>query len=233
MAYRSSSTSQGNSGTPSTAVPAGAASGDIAILALNFDRGSGTITWPAGFTEFATLRCTAEGHTNGCAWKRLSAGDSGTYDITFTGGATDWVCQCALFSGRHATDPPVATSVTQNTLQASPVTINGADITALAGDDLFWVSGPDVNGSGIATGPALHTVPSGYTERQDAENAWANLCIGTRDNVSAGATGVVAGSISLNISNAGYNTFHGRIPVAAGGGGGGIVTKAMILQHGG
>ena len=220
MAHRASTTNSGNSGTPSVNVPAGASADDICTLKINFDRSSGTSTWPADFTELATLRCTAEGQTTAVAWKRLTGSDAGTYDSSFTGGATDWVCQASLYSGRHLTDPPTHTTATQNTGQSSPVTINGPSIDALDGDDLEWCSGLDVSGNGIVTGPALQTVPSSpiaFTERVDTENAWANLCTGTADNVSAGTTGTLAGSVVLNAGTCGYNVFTIRIPVAASG----------------
>lgn len=218
MAHRATTTASGASGTPSVAVPAGAAANDICSLKVNFDRGSGTITWPANFDLITpiVLRCTAEGQTTAIAFKRLTAGDTGTYDLSFTGGATDWVAQASLFSGRDTTNPPEVTTATQNTLQASPVTINGASITAVAGDDLEWCSGLDVNGSGIVVGPDNQTVPSSpaFTERQDTENAWANLCTATLDNVSAGATGTLAGSVLLNSGACGYNVITVRYPAA-------------------
>lgn len=218
MAHRATTTASGASGTPSVAVPAGAAANDICSLKVNFDRGSGTITWPANFDLITpiVLRCTAEGQTTAIAFKRLSGADSGTYDFSFTGGATDWVAQASLFSGRDTTNPPEVTTATQNTLQASPVTINGASITAVSGDDLEWCSGLDVNGNGIVTGPDNQTVPSSpaFTERQDTENAWANLCTATRDNVNAGATGTLAGSVLLNSGLCGYNVITVRYPAA-------------------
>lgn len=215
-AYVSSAGASGNSTTPSVAVPSGAASGIIAILAIGFDTSTPTVTLPAGFTNCTNspLRVTAEGQTVVAAWKRLSGVDSGTYDVTLSGAATDWVIGVAFFSGRHASNDPVCTSSVQNTGQASPVSINAADVTALEGDDMAWVSGPDVSGSGIATGPGLHTVPTNYTERVDTENAWANLCIATRDAVAAGATGVTTGTIALNAGTAGWGAFHIRVPEA-------------------
>lgn len=216
-AYLSSGGASGNSLAPSVAVPSGAASGIIAVIAVDYDGSGGTIALPASFTDCAgsPARITAEGQTVAAGWKRLSAADAGTYDATISGiAATDWVIEVAFLSGRHATNNPVCTVNEQDTGQASPVTVNAADVTAITGDDMVWISGPDVSGSGIATGPDLHTAPTNYTERQDIELAWANLSIATRDNVSAGATGVTAGAFALNSGTAGYGTFHVRVPLA-------------------
>jgi hypothetical protein len=230
MAYRDSTTATGNSTTPSVAVPAGAAIDDIAILKVNFDNSTGTVGFPAGFTSFATLRCTADGHTTACAWKRLTAADSGTYDITLTGiAASNWVCQASLYSGRHTTDPPVAATTTQNTAAASPVSIALTGVTAVAGDDIEWLSGPDVTALNVGNG---HTEPGSYTKDEDTENGWANMCCAHRNNVGAGATGTITGSFALSANTAGFNGFVIRVPAAAGGGGGAVLRKNSLMRLG-
>ncbi len=212
MAYRSSSTGSGNGFQPATAVPAGAASGDIMILAATIDASAAvfdTGDWPTGFTELSEVGMTLDGQRAAIGWKRLSGADSGSYTFGDVGSIGDWIAQAYAFSGRHATDPPTLTTATSNASNASPVSVNASTITAVSGDDLLWVSAPDVNASGIATG---HTAPTDYAERQDVENAWSNLAGASRDNVSAGATGTVTGTLTLASGASGWTAWLVRIP---------------------
>lgn len=217
MAYRDSTTASGNSATPSVAVPAGVQIGDIVILACAIDVLAAvfdTADWPTGFTELAESDVTADGHSAAIGWKRLSAADSGSYTFGNLGATGDWVCQATAFSGRHATNPPVAsTPNVQNTAQSPPITITANGVTAVAGDDLLWASAPDVTSGSSGNGQAP---PASFTEREDAENVWANLSTATRDNVSAGATGSISGIFSMSQDTAGWVAFLVRIPVAGG-----------------
>ncbi len=213
MAFRSSSTGSGGVVVdPSVAVPAGVAANDIVILVATVDNGAvvfDTGDWPTGFTELSEVGMTLDGHRAAIGWKRLTGADTGTYQFGSLGAGGDWVCQAFAFSGRHATDPPTLTTNTSNASNASPVSVNASTITAVSGDDLLWVSAPDVNASGIATG---HTAPTDYVERQDVENAWTNLAGASRDNVSAGATGTVTGTLTLASGASGWTAWLVRIP---------------------
>lgn len=216
MAYLDSTTGSGSGASLSCAVPAGVASGDIVVLAATIDAPNPvTFSWPASFTQLANVAVTAENQAVGSAWKRLTGADAGTYTVTTGGVSSEWILQATAFTGRHATDPPTASSAQQNTLQSSPVSVNAATVTAVAGDDLCWISGPDVNAGDIGTG---HTAPPSYTEREDTENGWCNLSAATWDNVSAGATGTVTGTFALASGQAGWAAVLVRVPAAAGGG---------------
>lgn len=227
MAYRSSSNTTGSTTTITLPVPTGAATDDIAIIAVNVDnQPHGTWTWPTGFTELAGTNGTAiaspDGHTQAIAWKRLTGADSGNYTITYTNG-NDYVAECALFSGRDTGNPPVAATVATNTsANSSPVSVGSNGVTASDGDDLIWIGGIDVTSSGIGNGCAA---PSGYQERQDVELGWSNLSIATQDNVSAGATGTVTGTYSLASGTAGWIAHLVRIPSSGGGGASGQPTS--------
>ncbi len=215
MAYRDSTSATGNSATPSVAVPAGVAADDIVIIAISYDLTAAAVDpadLPTGFTELAETDITADGHTAWVGWKRLTGADAGSYTFGSLGSAADWVCQAFAFSGRHTTNPPVvSTTAVQNTAQSPPVTITANGVTAVAGDDLLWVSVPDVTSSGSGNG---HTAPASYTEAEDAELAWSNLSGAYRLNVSAGATGTVAGTFAMSADTAGWAAWLIRIPEA-------------------
>lgn len=217
MAYRSSSSNAGNSTTPSTPVPAGVAADDIVILTAEFDNVTAAFDpadWPTGFTELNESDTTFDGNTAAIGWKRLTGADAGSYTFgAVDAGAHDWVCQAYAFSGRHVTNPPTLSTNLVNTGAVSPRTISASTVTAVAGDDLLWVSAPDVNATGIGNG---HTAPAGYTKRQDQELAWANLSGATVDAVGAGATGTVSGSFAMTSGQCAYVAWLVRIPVAGG-----------------
>jgi hypothetical protein len=225
MAYRSHAYGTGTSATPSVAVPSGVASGDIIILICTIDSTTADFEgadYPASFTELHDINVTAEGQSVSVSWKRASGADTGTYDFGNVGASGDWICAALAFSGRHATNAPTSTSNIQNTPQVNPVTVTATGVTAVEGDDLVFISAPDVtSGPNIVTG---HSAPTNFTERIDAgidaEGAlWVKLGVSTRDNVSVGATGDVTATLSLNANDAGWAAFLVRIPLAAGGGG--------------
>jgi hypothetical protein len=220
VAYLDSTSATGNTTTPNVAVPTGVAAGDIVILAATIDSTTAafdTGDWPTGFTELAEARPTADTQQIAVGWKRLTGADAGSYTFgAVDSGARPWVCQAFAFTGRHATDPPViSTSAVNNTANASPVTITANGVTAVAGDDLLMISGPDVTSDNGGNG---HTAPASYTEREDAELSWSNLAGFSRDNVSAGATGTVSATFVTSAGNSGWAAWLVRIPAAAGGG---------------
>jgi hypothetical protein len=219
MAFRSSAVSvtngNGNSGT--VPVPAGAATDDIALIFLSVDSGNAqTISWPANFTQLrSTTIATPDGQTYGCAWKRLTGADSGSYTVSWTD-SKDYLIQCGLWSGRDTGNPPTDTIATLTSQDGSPISINATGLTAVSGDDLVWVGCPDIvlNNTGISFAP-----PSTYTERTDVVNGglsstgWCNLSFATKDAVGAGATGTVTGTFTSS-ANAGWVANLVRIPVA-------------------
>lgn len=219
MAYRDSTTNSGQSTTPSVAVPSGATTDDIVILAASIDSNSAAFDsgdLPAGFTELREQQCTADRQTSWIGWKRLTEADAGSYTFGNVGANAHWVCQAVALSGRHTADPPVASAAAvQNTAQSSPVSVGANGVTALDGDDLVWCGCGDVLTSGGGDG---FTPPSDYTEAEDAENVWVNQSLAYRANVSAGATGTVTGTFALSSGTSGWIAFLVRVPAAAGGG---------------
>jgi hypothetical protein len=213
VAYDNSTTGQGVSTTPAVAVPTGVAAGEIVILTLSYDAPGVTITWPAGFTQLVQGNNTDQ--STAAAWKRLTGADSGTYNLSVSGSAFDWVCQAFSFTGRDAVSNPVASAASvDNSSQSTPVSIAANGVTAVAGDDLLWVGALDLSASGAAN---VFTAPSGYTSRQAQESSggWAALCGATKDAVGAGATGTVTGSCTLTSATAFDCGLLIRIPGAA------------------
>lgn len=220
MAYRNSTSAGGTAYPATVAVPAGAATDDIAILAISIDVASlPTFTWPSGFTQFdAATLSGPDGHAYGSAWKRLTGADSGNYSITPSAGSgNDHLVDCALFSGRHTTNPPVASTLATNTTaNSSPISVSANGVTAVTGDDLLWIGAADATS---APGGTSWSPPSTFTERQDDVNivgsGWCNGSIASKDNVSSGATGTITGTF-IATATAGWFASLVRIPAASG-----------------
>lgn len=233
MAYRDSTTNSGNSATPAATVPAGVQADDIVIVAVGIDASTAAFDpadLPASFTELDEVQVTFDGMKAWIGWKRLTGADAGSYTFGNVGAAGDWIAQAIAFSGRDTTNPPVKSTVVSTTTDAStPAAIAANGVTAVLGDDLLWISVPDVNVSGSGNG---HTPPpGGYIEAEDAELAWQNLSIAYLENVAAGPTGTVTGSFAFTAST-GWATWLIRIPADAGGGGAVTVKQLAALGVG-
>lgn len=215
MSVRSSSFNSGTSSTPSVVVPAGATTNDIVLLAATIDHPSAVFDagdWPSGFAELNEVSLTLDGQRAAVGWKRLSGADAGPYTFGDLGQSGDWTCIAVCFAGRHLTDPPVAaTAATDNNANASPVAITSNGVTAVSGDDLAWISVPDVDTTGAGAG---HSPPSGYVSQRDVGSGFSNLCVATKESVGAGATGGVSGTFALTSGASGWAAFLIRIPSA-------------------
>ena len=80
-----------------------------------------TITWPSGFTEIVNYPSTTDGFQKlKAARKVLTAADSGTYSMSWTGTHFNQA-QCSLWSGIDNTTPlDVAAGTAQGTATANP-----------------------------------------------------------------------------------------------------------------
>lgn len=197
--------------TKTCTVPTGVQADDILILAMTTDAAGNVDSghYPTGFVELAEVDLTHDNQLGAVAWKRATGADAGTYVFLVAVGGSNWVCQVIALRGRHATDPPVASTPNPNNTNNTTPTANG--VTALAHDDLVWISFPDVNTTGGGNG---HTPPSGYAEQEDDENAFSNLSMATLLDVAAGATGTVAGTFALSAGTAGTDAILVRVPEA-------------------
>lgn len=218
MSYVDSTTANSNSTTvKSVAVPAGVQADDIIIIAMTTDA-TGNVDsghYPPDFVELAEIDLTHDGQLFVVAWKRATGNDTGTYQFQINVGGSNWVYQAIVLRGRHTTNPPTVSTNSSNAANTPPVTVSAATVTALDGDDLVWISAPDVNTNGAGN---THTVPSGYTKQEDDENAFSNLCMATKENVSAGATGSVDGTFALTSGTSGWGAVLVRVPSVSTGG---------------
>lgn len=221
MAYKASSNNAASSNAPSVPVPAGAAAGDIAVIVLASDDTGWNLSqaggrWPTGFNVVMDADVTTDGESIGAAWKRLAGADSGSYSFGTMASGNEWAAACALWDGRSASDDPVASTVASSSAgNTSPVTATANGVTAVAGDDLAYIVGHDVAGTALAYNGS--TAPTNFTSRQDVELSpfgWASVFIASRDNVTAGATGSIAGTFALSADTAGWAAVVLRIPVA-------------------
>lgn len=206
----------GSTPTLTVSVPTGVAIGDIVILLFSTDNVNASITsWPAGFTALNTTAIPTDGQFVGCAWKRLTAADSGSYTITVASATNSAVAAIPL-TGRHATNPPViGTVTTQTTGQASPVTITATGITAVAGDDILHVAFEDQNTASSAIGHSGWTLGTGIVDIANG-GGWSDIGVAKAENVAAGATGTKTVTFTLSgAAVAGFATYLISIPAAS------------------
>jgi hypothetical protein len=222
MAYRDSTTNGGQDTLPTVAVPSGAAINDIAILVLSLDSAATdpTADLPSGFTELVdTSVATPDGQRFQVAWKRLSAADAGSYAYTDIGiSSADWLLQCMLLSGRSTTTAPTLTTATNNSSNASPVSVNATGLTAAQGSDIVFVGMGDPDATAGA-GAMSFAPPGSYTEAEDATADSGDsvlFCASTlayRENVNAGSTGTITGTLTLSAGVSGWGAFLVEIPM--------------------
>lgn len=237
MAYRSSTqiaTTSGLSTSLTVNKPSGVVENDIIHLFwVNGGGNTSTITFPAGFTQYSANASTATPDTKTirCAWKRAGSSEPATYQVsTDIGGGDKCILICVAHSGRHTTTAPTATATTQTTAQADPVSIAATGFTATDGDDVIWFGAQSGDG-GEAVFIWTYTAPTNYTERQEAAaDAYTSGAVATRDNIAAGATGTITGTMtSVDATQAGYGAFVIRLPAADAGGS--TVTKTPTTGH--
>ncbi len=190
---------------------------DIVVCAWTYDGATNvfdTGDYPAGFTELGEVDITVDGQSAAVAWKRLTGADTGTYTfLSSVGTSGPYIAMCASFRGRHTTNPPViADAGANNTGASSPVALDAPSTTAVCGDDILWITVPDVDTNNAANGI---TQPAGFTVRDTFESGFLNVQLATRENVSAGATGTASGSLALTGGTAGHWSVQVRIPSAS------------------
>jgi hypothetical protein len=199
-----------------TATNPSGGSGQLIILAWVNGGGSGaTITWPSGFTEFANGSIAApDARTFKAAYKYDAGSEPGTYNVVSSIGDEHCILMAGAWSGRSGA--PVAQTSSLTTAATSVITINATGVTAVAGDDLVWLATQAPLGSEIwAFAPPSSPA---FTERQErAASSYVAGEMSTRDNVSAGATGTLDGTMTSGSDQAGWAAIVVRIPAAAGG----------------
>lgn len=214
MAYRdSTSGSDADGSTFSVTVPS-VAENDIVLIVTSQDNSSSPTHAVTGFTQLDTITVTLDGQRVSLFWRRASASEGSSYSGTSTNAAElSWIC--GTWSGRDTGNPPVHNTSSENSGAASPVSVTNTGLTALDGDDLAYFGCPDVDTINVGNGFAA---PTNFTERQDVidgAGGWVNLTLASRDNVSAGVTGSITGTLTLSGGTAAYTSFVVRIPAGA------------------
>ncbi len=221
MAYRSSAIASSSSGGNLTATPPGVAAHDYLCGIYMQDIAGLTPTQPTGWNSLIDMDLSGPDGQSVQFSDKNDASGSDSFQWSTGFGFHNAVINSA-FSGRDNAAPrSTAPVVTRNTSGNSfPVSASLTGITATAGDDIAVLVGVDQAGD---TGRCTLSTISGYTERQDGVNTdWVSgMGLQTADNVSAGATGSLAFTITLasgSASSAGYAGIVVAIKAAAGGG---------------
>jgi hypothetical protein len=227
--FVSSSSTSGNASSLEVTAPAGIQEGDI-LIAIWSQGGAGnaTITWPSGFTLLASSNSATATNTNRIAVKVATGSEPSSYTIATSVGDL-CVAGVAAWRGRDTAAVLSAQTTLAETAQEAPITVNLTGVTASAGDDIAWIAMRVPSAGGNLTSP-LWTPPTSYTERIDVNaTLYISMSLATRDNVSAGATGTLAGTIGAS-DDAGYAGFVVALP-ASGGGGGSSPVPIIMQQH--
>lgn len=188
MAFRSSSSLAGASGaTVVINVPAGAANLDIAVVGIYKESTAAFNVIAPGFTQKVALSTSAT--TRGSLyvfWKRLSAGDTGTYTFSWTGSVFR-AAAAGLWSGRTTSGDPFDGTVgtAENTVASTTLNVSTAPAAALGDAVGMWTN---------FNGGASWTVPTNYTQRV----ALPVIALETRDAVASGSTGNVTATASVS-----------------------------------
>ena len=193
--------SDSNTSSNSCPVPAGAAAGMTALLAIEvfLDSGSSPITptWPAGFTQMVDRQAVP---SNGVqllvAKKTLSAADAGNYVTTFP--SARWnMSMCVLIDKGVTVSTPDANSLKDG----SGTAIAGLSVSTTRAPVLVHFQANSSSGS--------HTPPLLFTEQQEGDY----LTVATRVPGAGGAYSTTGASQSVS-------TVWAAVLIAIEGGGG-------------
>lgn len=217
MAYRSSSSTTFTATSALTATaPTGVASADRLLALITQDTISPAITTATGWNGVISTADTSgpdaqtiELHEK----KNASGSDSYNFTSTTTDGA---IVQVVCMSGRDNTAAAILSATINTTANASPLTATLTGVTALAQDDLVWMLAYDHTNSDNEAWAT--SAVSGFTERHDVAGLnWCDASTWTQDNVSAGATGNIAGTgtRTAGAGGAGWGGFVVAVPAAA------------------
>lgn len=214
MAFRSAATTAHGSTDWTANAPSGVTAGDREIALVSQDNAGATVTFPSGFgTPQSADLSGPDSQTVWVAERVVAGGDS----YAFTSSTSNsGVTHILAFSGRHASTASTFGTATQNTSSnPSPISASCNGVTAANGDDVALVLGIDITSSGATA--SWSTPPTNYTQRSASSSSLGCALTCSRDNVSAGATGALTGTITLSAGNAGYGGYAIAIPASGGG----------------
>jgi hypothetical protein len=166
-------------------VPAGVASGDVAVCFLGLWDSSGaggtpTVTPPSGFAQAYTFSSGDGKAKNSIWWKRLTGADSGTYSWSLSIACFTTV-DCVAFTGVVSSGDPIGSLTTSAVGTFGSIT--SLNLTLAAGDAALWCVYNDSSGA--------HTPATGFTEVSDVDSASAAYLL----SGAGGSTTASGGSI--------------------------------------
>lgn len=217
MAFRSAAaTNQGASVASSIAatMPTGYQSGDVLLAFVNWDDLGAVITAPSGWTTVATqINLSGPDGESLAIYQKVATGSEGTTQ-TWTNNTHAVSVVIGAWTGRSTTalTSANAASTSNTTSNTSPISASYTGITASNSDDLALFMGVDPTAGGATW--SFSTV-TGFTAGASTSAAYPDTALQYKDNVSAGATGSLATTITRTsgTGNAGYGGFLVRIPI--------------------
>lgn len=190
VAYRSS-TSTGVSdslvSSINVPVPSGAASNDIALVALEmWESTNPTVTAPSGFTLITTV--VSGSQKLKVFWKRLTGSDTGNYAFSWSG--SQWtIGHCILFTGAKTSGDPIGTNWNTAT-SASGTSVPSTSVTVAFQPGLCHFCANENS--------ATHTAPTNFTEVQESNYLSTNYRIpGSTGTFTASGGTLSASTLSL------------------------------------
>jgi hypothetical protein len=175
IAFRTGSAAKsafGSHTSISQPVPTNSVSGDLMLVGLFLERLAATPAMPAGWTLIG--KSEANGYTF-AVWGKISTGEAGPFEITWTGGATNSNTVSAAYSGVAAV--PSITSAA--TAASSTSSAEAASVTSTVANSWFVFLGSSF------LNPAW-PAPAGYTERYGSGGGFG---VADKEQAVAGASG--------------------------------------------
>lgn len=168
-------------------VPSGAASGDVALVALEmWEIGNPTVTAPSGFTLLTTVISGSQKLK--VFWKRLTGADTGNYTFSWTG--SQWtIGHAALFTGVLSSGDPIGSNFNSATA-ASGTTIPSTSLTVAGAHGLAHFVANENS--------ATHTPPTSFTEVGESNYLASNYRLpGASGTYTASGGTLSASTLSL------------------------------------
>lgn len=215
--FRTSAAASGNSATPTIANP-GVQHNDRVLILIVQDGFAFTVNAvPRGFVEIVNASIsTPDGQLIRLfELKRAGIDEPANYVFTISA-ASSWQMVIGVWSGRHWTAAATFATLTSVAIaQPSPIALTGTTGTAVAGDDLAVFVGLDF--STISDRWTIDSWGQSLVERADITADWGTAAFASRDNISAGAFGVVTatGTETVGTTGAGSSVIAVALPVAA------------------
>ena len=201
MAFRSVAIAGSNTGGDLTATPAGVAVNDyLGGMAV----GDAFGTPPSGMTGWTERANFDQAAPDTQAGRYMDTIATGSDDFTWTFPVDQSQMVIAAWSGRNTSAPRTAVQTTINTASnTSPISASMTGVTAATGDDIAVFIEMDK----LSADPWTFSAITDYTERvEDSSVNFITSGMQTRDNVSGGATGALATTITRTsgTANSGY-----------------------------